>query len=127
MVPTHTHTHTRTRTLRPQDFNYLLQVGDPEERGRPRITAAKLCSTIPSCRDRTAFAICPNVFRDCKSGKLLQADPTQRCNSWSVCDPVTFDTKGGKGGGGRPDMAQAGGPDGSKGDAALAAVRAALG
>ena len=29
---------------------------------------------------------------------------------------------GGKGGGGRPDMAQAGGPDGSKGDAAIAAI-----
>ena len=33
---------------------------------------------------------------------------------------------GGKGGGGRPDMAQAGGPDGSKADAALAAVEAAI-
>jgi alanyl-tRNA synthetase len=33
---------------------------------------------------------------------------------------------GGKGGGGRPDMAQAGGPDGSKADAALEAIRAAL-
>jgi alanyl-tRNA synthetase len=34
---------------------------------------------------------------------------------------------GGKGGGGKPDMAQAGGPDGSKADAALAAIAAALG
>jgi alanyl-tRNA synthetase len=34
---------------------------------------------------------------------------------------------GGKGGGGRPDMAQAGGPDGSKASAALAAIEAALG
>ncbi|WFS02526.1 alanine--tRNA ligase [Rhizobium tumorigenes] len=33
---------------------------------------------------------------------------------------------GGKGGGGRPDMAQAGGPDGSKADEAIAAVAAAL-
>ena len=33
---------------------------------------------------------------------------------------------GGKGGGGRPDMAQAGGPDADKADAALAAVRAAI-
>jgi alanyl-tRNA synthetase len=33
---------------------------------------------------------------------------------------------GGKGGGGRPDMAQAGGPDGAKAEAALAAVEAAL-
>jgi alanyl-tRNA synthetase len=34
---------------------------------------------------------------------------------------------GGKGGGGRPDLAQAGGPDGSKADAALAAIADALG
>jgi alanyl-tRNA synthetase len=34
---------------------------------------------------------------------------------------------GGKGGGGKPDMAQAGGPDGAKADAALAAIAAALG
>jgi alanyl-tRNA synthetase len=33
---------------------------------------------------------------------------------------------GGKGGGGRPDMAQAGGPDGAKAEEALAAVKAAL-
>ena len=33
---------------------------------------------------------------------------------------------GGKGGGGRPDMAMAGGPDGSKAEAALDAVRALL-
>jgi alanyl-tRNA synthetase len=33
---------------------------------------------------------------------------------------------GGKGGGGRPDMAQGGGPDGAKADEAIAAVRAAL-
>jgi alanyl-tRNA synthetase len=34
---------------------------------------------------------------------------------------------GGKGGGGRPDMAQAGGPDGSKAEDALKAIEAALG
>jgi alanyl-tRNA synthetase len=34
---------------------------------------------------------------------------------------------GGKGGGGKPDMAQAGGPDGAKAGAALAAIEAALG
>ncbi len=33
---------------------------------------------------------------------------------------------GGKGGGGRPDMAQGGGPDGAKASEAIAAVRAAL-
>ncbi len=33
---------------------------------------------------------------------------------------------GGKGGGGRPDMAQAGGPDGAKANEALAAVEAGV-
>jgi len=33
---------------------------------------------------------------------------------------------GGKGGGGRPDMAQAGGPDATQADAALDAIRAAM-
>ena len=33
---------------------------------------------------------------------------------------------GGKGGGGRPDMAQAGGPDGDKADEALAAIESTL-
>jgi alanyl-tRNA synthetase len=33
---------------------------------------------------------------------------------------------GGQGGGGRPDMAQGGGPDGSKGADAIAAVRGGL-
>ena len=33
---------------------------------------------------------------------------------------------GGKGGGGRPDMAQAGGPDGAKAKEALAAVEAGM-
>jgi alanyl-tRNA synthetase len=34
---------------------------------------------------------------------------------------------GGKGGGGRPDMAQAGGPDGTKAQAALDAIAQKLG
>ena len=33
---------------------------------------------------------------------------------------------GGKGGGGRPDMAQAGGPDGAKASAALSAIEQAM-
>jgi len=39
---------------------------------------------------------------------------------------VASEALGGKGGGGRPDMAQAGGPDVSRAEAALAAVEAAL-
>ena len=39
---------------------------------------------------------------------------------------VGVETLGGKGGGGRPDMAQGGGPDGSKAQEAVEAVKAAL-
>jgi alanyl-tRNA synthetase len=40
---------------------------------------------------------------------------------------VGADILGGKGGGGRPDLAQAGGPDGANADAALEAIAAQLG
>ena len=39
---------------------------------------------------------------------------------------VGSEALGGKGGGGRPDMAQAGGPDAAAGPAAIAAIEAAL-
>ena len=39
---------------------------------------------------------------------------------------VASEALGGKGGGGRPDMAQAGGPDGAKANAALAAIEQAM-
>jgi len=39
---------------------------------------------------------------------------------------VGSEALGGKGGGGRPDMAQAGGPDGAKAEAAIEAIAAAL-
>jgi alanyl-tRNA synthetase len=40
---------------------------------------------------------------------------------------VGAEALGGKGGGGRPDLAQAGGPDGSKADAAIEAIAKAIG
>ena len=50
---------------------------------------------------------------------------TDRFKAGELIRPVA-QVLGGSGGG-RPDMAQAGGPDGSKAAAALAAVEAALG
>ncbi|WP_072391390.1 alanine--tRNA ligase [Hyphomicrobium sp. CS1GBMeth3] len=49
--------------------------------------------------------------------------------TWSAVDLVRAGAEalGGKGGGGRPDMAQAGGPDGAKAADALAAIEARLG
>jgi alanyl-tRNA synthetase len=68
------------------------------------------------------------VTSDGKAGVVVgvTSDLTAR---FSAIDLVRkgAEALGGKGGGGRPDMAQAGGPDGAKADAALAAIAAALG
>jgi alanyl-tRNA synthetase len=52
-------------------------------------------------------------------------DLTARFNAVDLVR-VASATLGGKGGGGRPDMAQAGGPDGAKAEAALSAIEEAL-
>jgi alanyl-tRNA synthetase len=55
----------------------------------------------------------------------VSADLTGRFNAVELVR-VAAAAVGGKGGGGRPDMAQAGGPDGSRAEEALAAVRGAM-
>ena len=56
----------------------------------------------------------------------VTADLTSRFNAVDLVRKGA-EALGGKGGGGRPDMAQAGGPDGSKAEAALAAIESAIG
>ena len=67
------------------------------------------------------------VSEEGKAGVVVgvTADLTKRFNAIDLVKKGA-EALGGKGGGGRPDMAQAGGPDGSKADAALAAIEAAL-
>jgi alanyl-tRNA synthetase len=71
-----------------------------------------------------------NTAPDGKAGLVVGVtqDLTERFNAVDLVRKGA-EALGGKGGGGRPDMAQAGGPDGSKAkaDAALAAIAAALG
>jgi alanyl-tRNA synthetase len=55
----------------------------------------------------------------------VSSDLTGRFNAVDLVRAASA-AVGGKGGGGRPDMAQAGGPDGAQADAALDAVRVAL-
>ena len=64
---------------------------------------------------------------DGKAGVVVgvTADLTARFNAVDLVRKGA-EALGGKGGGGRPDMAQAGGPDGTKADAALKAIEAAL-
>jgi alanyl-tRNA synthetase len=67
------------------------------------------------------------VTDDGKAGVVVgvTADLTSRFNAVDLVR-VASEALGGKGGGGRPDMAQAGGPDGTKADAALAAIEKAM-
>jgi alanyl-tRNA synthetase len=68
------------------------------------------------------------ITPDGKAGVVVGVTPDLTAR-FSAVDLVRrgAEALGGKGGGGRPDMAQAGGPDGAKADAALAAITAALG
>ncbi|MBZ4241539.1 hypothetical protein LAN32_24205, partial [Mycobacterium tuberculosis] len=56
----------------------------------------------------------------------VTADLTDRFDAVALVR-VASEAMGGKGGGGRKDMAQAGGPDGAKAPAAVEAVAAAMG
>jgi alanyl-tRNA synthetase len=67
------------------------------------------------------------ITGDGKAGVVVgvTADLTSRYNAVDLVR-VASEALGGKGGGGRPDMAQAGGPDGAKADAALSAIEKAM-
>ena len=67
------------------------------------------------------------VSEDGKAGLAVGVtdDLTKRINAVDLAK-VGAEALGGKGGGGRPDLAQAGGPDGSKAELALKAIEARL-
>ena len=69
-----------------------------------------------------------DTAEDGKAGVVVgvTADLVARFNAVELVRAAS-ETLGGKGGGGRPDMAQAGGPDGSKAQAALDAIASRLG
>ena len=68
------------------------------------------------------------MTEDGKAGVVVGVTPdlTGRFNAVELVKRSS-EALGGKGGGGRPDMAQAGGPDGSKAAAALDAIETAIG
>jgi alanyl-tRNA synthetase len=68
------------------------------------------------------------VTEDGKAGVVVgvTADLTSRFSAVDLVK-IAATALGGKGGGGRPDMAQAGGPDGANANAALSAIEKAMG
>ena len=92
--------------LDPKDLRGLL------DEAKKRITSG--VAAIVAVNDgRAAFAV------------AVTDDLTSRFDAVALVR-VGVEALGGKGGGGRPDMAQGGGPDGSKGQEAIAAVKAAM-
>jgi alanyl-tRNA synthetase len=93
--------------LSPKELRPLLD----EAKGRMGSGIAAICAVNDS---KAAFAV------------AVTDDLTER---FSAVDLVKagVEALGGKGGGGRPDMAQGGGPDGDKAADALSAVRSAIG
>ena len=92
--------------LNPKDLRPLLD----EAKTRMGSGVAAICA-VNDGKAAFAVAVTDDLTGDHSAVELLRAG---------------VEVLGGKGGGGRPDMAQGGGPDGSKADDALAAVRAAL-
>lgn len=75
----------------------------------------------------TAVVLLIAVADDGKASAVVSVTP-DLTDRFSAVDLVRVASAalGGKGGGGRPDMAQAGGPDGAQADEAIAAVESAL-
>ena len=93
-----------------------------EPEGPPRAWSMKARS-----RSAPGVVAIVAVSEDGRAGIVVgvTADLTSRFNAVDLVKKGA-EVLGGKGGGGRPDMAQAGGPDGAKADAALKAIEAAL-
>ncbi len=92
--------------MNPKQLRGLLD----EAKNRMGSGVAAICAVNDG---KAAFAV---AVTDDLTGRFSAVD----------CVRAGVEALGGKGGGGRPDMAQGGGPDGDKADDAIAAVRALL-
>ncbi|WP_288413547.1 alanine--tRNA ligase [uncultured Sphingomonas sp.] len=106
------------------------QVGDVAFLGQviDGLDAKALRGTIDEARARVPSGVVALVaVNDGRAsvGVGVSSDLTGRISAVDLVKAAVA-ALGGQGGGGRPDMAQGGGPDGSKGDDALAAIRALL-
>ena len=100
-------------------------------RARSRASTSRICKSLADEGKKqvgSGVVAIVGVTDEGKAGIVVGVtdDLTARFNAVDLVRKGA-EALGGKGGGGRPDMAQAGGPDGAKADAALAAIEAALG
>ncbi|SCA57911.1 alanyl-tRNA synthetase [Candidatus Terasakiella magnetica] len=92
------------------------------------IPGKELKSMVDEMKNQIGSGICAAISVNDGKASLVVGVTDDLKDSHSAVDLVRAGSAavGGKGGGGRPDMAQAGGPDGDKADAALAAIEAAI-
>jgi alanyl-tRNA synthetase len=110
----------------------VKQIGDVKFLGKAvqGIDVKDLKSLVDTAKKQIGQGVVAivGVTEDGKAGIVVGVTPELTAR-FSAVDLVRKGSEalGGKGGGGRPDMAQAGGPDGSKANAALDAIVAAIG
>jgi len=92
------------------------------------IPGKELKSMVDEMKNQIGSGICAAIAVNDGKASLVVGVTDDLKDSHNAVDLVRAGSQavGGKGGGGRPDMAQAGGPDGSKAEEALAAIETAI-
>ena len=123
--------HGRRRRRRRRRWRCETSVASSSWREPSRASSSRICAALPTRARRSSAPASSLLSASPSDGKAgsSSASPTisSRVSTPSIWCASGAEALGGKGGGGRPDMAQGGGPDGAKADAALAAIEAALG
>jgi alanyl-tRNA synthetase len=115
----------------PAGANGIRQVGEVKllARAVEGVETKDLKSLVDEAKKQLGSGVVAivGVTGDGKAGLVVgvTADLTPRFNAVDLVRAGS-EALGGKGGGGRPDLAQAGGPDGAKAEAALAAIEKAI-
>jgi alanyl-tRNA synthetase len=106
------------------------QVGDVTFSGQVMdgLDPKELRGLLDAAKQRMGSGVAAIVAVNEGKASIAAAVTDDLTSKFSAVDLVKLgvETLGGKGGGGRPDMAQGGGPDGNKAADAIAAIRAAL-
>jgi len=92
------------------------------------IPGKELKSMVDEMKNQVGSGVCVAISVNDGKASIVVGVTDDLKEKHNAVDLVRIGSQalGGKGGGGRPDMAQAGGPDGSKAEAALAEIEAAL-
>jgi len=108
----------------PEDVGGLLFLGQSFDGLDPK----DLRGLANDAKTRLGSGVAAFVTINEGRASILVAVTDDLTNRFSAIDLVrkAVEALGGQGGGGKPDMAQGGGPDGSKAEAALAAIKASL-